>query len=310
VNRPGQTTCADSAGSVGFFLCRAGQHLRAAAIEAPRLEARLLLAHAMECRQEDLLRDPRAAVLPAAATRFDDLLRRRLDHAPVAHLLGAQEFWSLPFAVSPATLIPRADSETLIEAALEAFDQHPQGRAAVHRVLDLGTGTGCLLLAALSEFPAATGLGLDRVPAAAALARDNAARLGLAGRAAFAVADWAAPIAGRYDLILSNPPYIESAIIPGLMPEVARHEPASALDGGADGLDAYRAIVAALPRLLAPGGRAVLELGQGQQAAVEAIAAAQGLRGLGCRADLGGVPRALVLGAGSISGNAECYSPY
>jgi release factor glutamine methyltransferase len=245
----------------------------------------------MACRQEDLLRDPRAAVPPAAAARFGAMLRRRLDHAPVAHLLGTQEFWSLPFAVSAATLIPRADSETLVETALEAFPD----RGAVRRVLDLGTGTGCLLLAALSEFPAATGLGLDRVPAAAALARDNAARLGLAGRAAFVVADWAAPIAGRFDLILSNPPYIESATIPGLMPEVAWHEPASALDGGADGLDAYRAIAAALPGLLAPGGRAILELGQGQQPAVEAIAAARGLRSLGCRADLGGVPRALTL---------------
>ncbi|MBK1661452.1 peptide chain release factor N(5)-glutamine methyltransferase [Paracraurococcus ruber] len=285
--------CADPAGTVGFFLCRAGQHLRAAAIDSPRLEARLLLAHALGCRQEDLLRDPRAAVPPGAAARFGDLLRRRLDHAPVAHLLGCQEFWSLPFAVSPATLIPRADSEALVEAALEAFPD----RGAVRRVLDLGTGTGCLLLAALSEFPAATGLGLDRVPAAAALARANAARLGLGGRAAFAVADWAAPVAGRFDLVLSNPPYIESAAIPGLMPEVARHEPASALDGGADGLEAYRAIAAALPGLLAPGGRAVLELGQGQEEAVTALAAAAGLRCLACRPDLGGIPRALVLGA-------------
>ena len=283
--------CADPAGTVGFFLCRAGQHLRAAAFETPRLEARLLLAHAMACRQEDLLRDPRAAVPPGAAGRFADLLRRRLDHAPVAHLLGIQEFWSLPFAVSAATLIPRADSETLIEAAIEAFPD----RAAVRRILDLGTGTGCLLLAALTEFPAATGLGLDRVPAAAALARDNAVRLGLAGRARFAVADWAAPLSGRFDLVLSNPPYIESATIPGLMPEVARHEPASALDGGADGLDAYRAICAALPALLAPGGRAVLELGQGQQPAVAAIASQFGLCAQGCRADLGGVARALVM---------------
>jgi release factor glutamine methyltransferase len=287
------TTCADPAGTVGFFLCRAGQHLRAAAIESPRLEARLLLSHAMGCRQEDLLRDPRAAVPPEAAARFADLLRRRLDRAPIAHLLGCQEFWSLPFAVSPATLIPRADSEALIEAALEVFPD----RATARRVLDLGTGTGCLLLAALSEFPAATGLGIDRVPAAAALARDNAARLGLGDRARFVVANWAAPIAGRFDLVLSNPPYIESATIPGLMPEVARHEPASALDGGADGLEAYRAIIAALPGLLAPGGRAVLELGQGQQAAVQAIALARGLHVLGCRPDLGGVPRALTLAA-------------
>jgi release factor glutamine methyltransferase len=285
-------TCADPAGTVGFFLCRAGQHLRAAAIETPRLEARLLLAHAMGCRQEALLRDPRAAVPVEAATRFGDLLRRRLAHEPIAQLLGTQEFWSLPFAVSPATLIPRADSESVIEAALEAFPD----RGAVRRVLDLGTGTGCLLLAALSEFPAATGLGIDLVPAAAALARENARRLGLSDRAAFLAGDWAASIEARFDLVLCNPPYIETRDIPGLMPEVARHEPATALDGGADGLAAYRRVVAALPGLLAPGGQAVLELGQGQRTAVEALARAVGLEPRGCRADLGGVERALRLG--------------
>ena len=286
------TSCADPSGTVGFFLCRAGQHLRAAAIDSPRHEARLLLAHALECRQEDLLRDPRAAVPAAAAARFAELLRRRLDHTPVAHLLGTQEFWSLRFAVSPATLIPRADSETLIEAAIEAFPD----RGAVRRVLDLGTGTGCLLLAALHEFAGATGLGVDRVPAAAALARQNAGNLGLGDRARFVVADWAAPIIGRFDLVLCNPPYIESAGIPGLMPDVARHEPASALDGGADGLAAYRIVTAALPALLAPGGRAVLELGQGQRAAVADLARAAGLRPLLCRADLAGVERALLMG--------------
>ena len=290
MNRHGNS-CADPAGTVGFFLCRAGQHLRAAAIDTPRLEARLLLAHAMECRQEDLLRDPRAAVPPPPPPASAICCAAGWTTCRSRICWASRNSGRCRFAVSPATLIPRADSEALVEAALEAFPD----RAAVRRVLDLGTGTGCLLLAALSEFPAATGLGLDRVAAAAVLARGNAGRLGLAGRAAFAVADWAAPIAGRFDLVLSNPPYIESGAIPGLMPEVARHEPASALDGGMDGLDAYRAIAAALPGLLAPGGRAVLELGQGQQAAVEAIAAAQGLRSLGCRADLGGVPRALIL---------------
>nr|WP_309139476.1 peptide chain release factor N(5)-glutamine methyltransferase [Siccirubricoccus sp. G192] len=197
-----------------------------------------------------------------------------------------------PSPSPPATLIPRPDSETLVEAALELFPD----RARVRRVLDLGTGTGCLLLAALSEFPAATGLGVDRVPAAAALARENAARLGLGARARFLVADWTAPIAGRFDLVLSNPPYIESGAIPGLMPDVARHEPGSALDGGADGLAAYRVIIAALPGLLALGGRAVLELGQGQRASVEAMARAAGLAVPGCRHDLGGVERALLIG--------------
>ncbi|SDD15535.1 peptide chain release factor N(5)-glutamine methyltransferase [Belnapia rosea] len=286
------SACPDPAGTVGFFLCRAGQALRAAAIEAPRQEARLLLAHSLACRQEDLLRDPRAPVPPEAATRFAGLLRRRLGHAPIAHLLGEAEFWSLPFRVSPATLIPRADSESLIEAALEARPDH----AAPLRLLDLGTGTGCLLLAALTEYPQATGLGIDRIPEAAALAQENARRLGLAGRARFLAADWAAPIAGRFDLILSNPPYIETGAIAGLMPDVARHEPASALDGGADGLAAYRHLARILPGLLAPGGRAVLELGQGQRPAVEALARAAGLAPLACRADLGGVDRALVIG--------------
>jgi len=294
------TACPDPRGTVGFFLCQAGQRLRGAAIEAPRQEARLLLAHAMGCAQEALLRDPRAPVPPEAAAHFAAMLRRRIDHVPLAHLTGMRGFWQFDLAVSPATLIPRPDTETLVEAALEAFPD----RAAVRRVLDLGTGTGCLLLAALAEFPAATGIGVDREPAAAALAAANARRLGFGGRAAILAGDWAAALApgARFDLVLANPPYVESAAIPTLMPEVARHEPRLALDGGADGLDAYRAILGALPGLLAPGrGRAVLELGAGQRAAVEALARRGGLEPLGCRSDLGGVERAMVLGLASPS---------
>jgi release factor glutamine methyltransferase len=278
--------------SVGAFLCQAGQLLRAAAIESPRLEARLLLGHAMGLSPEALLRDPRAPVAAAAAARFRVALEGRLAGRPVAHLIGEQGFWTLDLAVSPATLIPRPDSETLVEAALDLFPE----AAAPLRVLDLGTGTGCLLLAVLAERPAAFGIGVDLVPAAAALAARNAARHGLAGRAAFLAGDWAEALAGRFELVLSNPPYIESAAIAGLMPEVARHEPRSALDGGADGLHAYRAVIAALPGLLGAGGRAVLELGQGQRAAVAGLAEARGLAVLGCRADLGGIERALVLG--------------
>ena len=293
MNRGGGSSCAEPAGTVGFLLCRGGQVLRAAAIEAPRMEARLLLSHVLDCRAEDLLRDPRAAVAAAAAQRFVGLVQRRAQHEPMAFLLGWQEFWSLRFAVSAATLIPRADSETLLDATLAAFPV----RDAPLRVLDLGTGTGCLLLAALTEYSSATGVGVDRSAAAAALAAGNARSLGLAGRAAFLVADWAAPLAGRFDLVLSNPPYIEAAVVPALMPEVARHEPASALDGGADGLAAYRAIVTELPRLLRPGGRAVLELGAGQGPAVAALAEQAGLETAGVRADLGGIDRALVLSA-------------
>jgi release factor glutamine methyltransferase len=269
--------------------------LRAAGIEAPRLEARRLLAHAMGCREEDLLRDARAAVPAAAAAAFGAALRRRAGHEPLAHILGRQGFWTLELGVSAATLIPRADSEAIVEAALAAFEA-PE---AIGRVLDLGTGTGALLLAVLAEAPGAWGVGVDLSPAAAALAARNAAANGLAGRAAFLAGDWDSALAGSFDLVLSNPPYIASEEIAGLMPEVARHEPRLALDGGADGLGAYRRILARLRALLAPGGRAVLELGIGQRADVEAIAARQGLRSLGARADLGGVERALVLaGAG------------
>ena len=285
--------CADPAGTIGFFLCQAGQRLRGAAIEAPRLEARRLLAHVLNTSEEALLRDPRAPVPLDQAAHFAALLARRVAHEPFAYLTGHVGFWTLDLDVSPATLIPRADSESLVEAALEACTD----KRAPLSVLDLGTGTGALLLAVLSEFPAASGLGVDLKPEAAALAARNAARLALTDRARFLAGDWAAALAVRFDLVLCNPPYIQSAAIPELMPEVARHEPASALDGGADGLSAYRRIIADLPRLLAPRGAAVLELGQGQQAAVEALAKAAGLTPEACRADLGGVPRALVLRA-------------
>ena len=246
--------------------------LRAAGIDNPVREARLLRTHAPDPEQ------------------FADLLARRVAHEPMAFLVGSQGFWTLELAVSPATLIPRPDSETLIEAAMAAFPD----RAAVRRVLDLGTGTGCLLLAALVEFPAAFGVGIDLVADAASLATRNAAANGLADRAAFLCGDWAGAIAGSFDLILSNPPYIETTDIAGLMPEVARFEPASALDGGADGLDAYRIIVPMLPNLLAPGGVAILELGQGQADAVAALARTAGFTTV-TRDDLGGTARAAIL---------------
>ena len=218
-------------------LRRGAAALDAAGVEAPAREARLLLAAALGMSREALLRDRDAAV---PASDYDAMLARRVAREPLALITGHREFWSLDLLVSPATLVPRPETETLIEAALAARAD----RGAVRRVLDLGTGTGCLLLAALTEFPLAWGVGVDRMPGAAALARDNARRLGLAGRSLFLAGDWAAPLAGRFDLVLSNPPYIAHEAIGALMPEVARHEPASALDGGPDGLDAYRRIVA------------------------------------------------------------------
>lgn len=261
--------------------------LAAAGVDNPRLDARLLLAHATGLAQAALLREP--AGLVDLAT-YQTLLDRRIAREPVAMILGYQEFWSLPFAVSAATLIPRPDTETLIEAALAALD-----RAAVRSVLDLGTGTGCLLLAALSELPGAWGLGVDRAPAAAALAQRNACALQLRHRATFLCGDWATALAGRFDLILSNPPYITTPDLVTLMPDVGNHEPASALDGGADGLDAYRAIIPTLATVLSPHGLAVLELGMGQADAVAKLAVGVGLRQVGLRSDLAGIPRALVL---------------
>ncbi len=261
--------------------------LRAACIDNPRLEARLLLAHALGTTPETLLRDPPASLDPA---RYAALLARRASREPLALITGRREFWSLDLAVSPATLIPRPDSETLIEAALAAMPD----RTRVRRILDLGTGTGCLLLAALTEFPAAFGVGTDRSAAAMSLTRHNAAMLGMADRAAFVCADWTAALAGRFDLILCNPPYIPTAELAGLMPEVAHHEPVAALDGGPDGCNAYRRILPELPRLLAPGGVAVVELGAGQDTQVAALACGTGLAPT-LRADLAGIPRALLL---------------
>lgn len=236
--------------------------------------------------QAALLRDPDRAV---NADRYGAMLGRRAAREPLAYIVGWQEFWSLRFAVSPATLIPRADSETLVEAALEA---RPGG---VDRVLDLGTGTGCLLLALLSEWPGVYGVGTDRSPAAARLAVDNAARLGLADRASVVCGDWAAPLAGRFDVVLSNPPYIPHDAVGSLMPEVSRFEPGSALDGGDDGLGCYRVIVGALPGLLAAGGVAILEIGLGQGDLVAAMAKSAGFGSISTRRDLAGIERAVLI---------------
>ena len=260
--------------------------LAAAGVEHPRLDARLLLAYAEGCDQTALLDGGREI----AASTYAALIARRAAREPLAYITGRQEFWSLDFAVSPATLIPRADSETVVEAALAVF---PPGASGP--VLDLGTGTGCLLLAILHERPAAWGVGVDLVPEAARLAATNAAALGMAGRASFLAGDWDRALSGSFALIVSNPPYVEAGCMPGLQPEVGRWEPRRALEGGPDGLDAYRALAAALPRLLSPDGYAVLEIGAGQVDQTEGIAAAHGLRIAARRADLGGHVRALTV---------------
>lgn len=272
--------------TVEILLREGAATLASAGIEAPARDARLLLLHAIG-QPRTVLLDRSALVEP---NLFHALLARRAAREPLALITGVQGFWTLDLEVSTATLIPRGDSETVIEAALAARPE----RADVRRILDLGTGTGALLLAALVEFRHAFGVGVDRVTDAARLAARNAERNALAPRCAFLVADWATPLAGRFDLVVSNPPYIESGIIPTLAPEVAQHEPASALDGGHDGLDAYHALLPELPSLLAPGGVAVLELGFGQVSSVSALAHRLGFA-TEMRPDLTGIPRALVL---------------
>jgi len=264
--------------------------LGAAGIEAPHREARILLAHALGVDLAGLLRRRTDPVAPREAERFASLVARRAAHVPAALLLGHREFWSLDFIVTPDTLIPRPDSELIIEVAVGL---HPDRKLG--RILDLGTGTGCLMLAALTEFPDAWGLGVDRSAAAAMVARRNTQRLCLSDRATIMVGSWTEAIIGRFDLLLCNPPYIESADIAGLMPEVAVHEPHLALDGGADGLDPYRRLFPDLHRCLAPGGVALFEFGAGQAAALLDLAGEAGLTIVGVRDDIAGHPRVMIL---------------
>jgi len=252
----------------------------------PRLDAELLMAHALGAGREAMLLGRLDASAPAA---FDALVERRLGHEPVAYITGRRAFWTIELEVGPGVLIPRPDSETLIEAALAHF-----GAAGPARILDLGTGPGTLLLAALDQWPGATGLGIDASEAALDFARRNAARLGLAGRAAFRRGDWGEGLDERFDLILANPPYVEAGA--RLAPELTRWEPAAGLYGGADGLDAYRRLAPQLAPLLAPGGIVCLEIGSGQEAAARGLLEMRGFT-IASRSDLGGNVRALILHA-------------
>ena len=230
----------------------------------------------------------------AGAASLTEAVRRRLAGEPVARILGAWEFWGLPFRLSPETLVPRPDTETVVEAALRCAPDH----AAPLRILDLGTGSGCILVALLTELPRARGLGLDRAVGALRTARANAAENGVADRACFVAGDWCACLAGGFDLVVSNPPYIASGVIPGLERDVRSHDPAAALDGGVDGLDAYRRILAGLAGIpLAAGAGVVLEIGFDQAEPVAALGIAAGLALRDVARDLAGHPRALTFAA-------------
>jgi release factor glutamine methyltransferase len=268
------------------------EKFRQAGIDSAETDARLLMAHALRIDRAELIANGERALSADEIKAIDALAERRLKHEPVARIFGRKEFWSLSLQIGPAVLVPRPETETVVEAALDAVVADALQMEKL-RILDIGTGSGALLLALLSELPNAVGIGTDISMAALEVARANAERNDLAARCTFVACDIAAGLQGPFDLIVSNPPYVVRGDIASLTPEVRDYDPARALDGGADGLDAYRAIAAQAHRLLAPGGRLIVELGAGQQAAVRALFTKAGLTIAAARDDLAGIPRAL-----------------
>jgi release factor glutamine methyltransferase len=266
---------------------------RTKAIDTAELDARILVGAALGLDLTGLIVAARRLLTSDQSIRLEDFARRRLAGEPVARILGVKEFWGLPLQLSAATLVPRPDTETVVELALETL------RASSHhdrqlRIADIGTGSGAILLALLSELPGAHGLGTDNSVAALRTASSNAARLGLAARAAFVACDYAAALSGTFDLMVSNPPYIRSEDIANLATEVRDHDPPGALDGGPDGLDAYRALIPRAGRLLVAGGALVVEAGHGQSGEIEDLMTAAGLTTeRPPKADLAGIRRAV-----------------
>ncbi|HRK63431.1 MAG TPA: peptide chain release factor N(5)-glutamine methyltransferase [Terricaulis sp.] len=262
------------------------RRLEAAGVDTPVLDARMLIEAGAGVSRLEIVTDPRREMSAEQVAAVEALAARRLAREPISHILGRKGFWTLEFAVTPDVLTPRPDTELLVETALEFL---PPEKPAM--VLDLGVGTGAILLSVLSERPDVVGVGVDLSEAALAVARANSEALGLNGRVDWRLADWGEGLEGDFDVILSNPPYIATAEIEGLAPEVAHHEPRLALDGGADGLDAYRQLLPRIRAMLATGGRFALEVGKGQAEAVWALIDQAGLQPLDTRADLAGVAR-------------------
>ncbi len=265
--------------------------LTEAGFETAGLDARLLVIAALGISPTDLITRPDAPLSAAEAEHLADLARRRLAHEPVARIVGEREFWGLPFRLSPETLVPRPDTETVIETALALIPD----RQAPLTIADFGTGSGCILTALLHELPGARGLGIDRSLGALRTARLNAHMNGVDDRSLFVASDWASAVRGPFDLVVSNPPYIASPEIPGLDREVREHDPLLALDGGPDGLDAYRVLLSEAGRLLKPGGLMVLEIGYDQAEALRHLARDKGLEVLKIAPDLSGNPRCVAL---------------
>lgn len=274
--------------SVDALLREATATLLQAGIVGPRSEARMFLERATGLSRAVLLTQADRPVAGDDAERFRHWIARRAGREPAPYILGDVEFWGLRFIVGPGVLVPRPDSETLVGAAIHAFPN----RERPLRILDLGVGSGCLLLSLLHEFANARGVGIDASEKALAYARDNARQHGLDARVELRIADWRDGVGGTFDIVLANPPYIGSAEIEHLEPEVALHEPRSALDGGVDGMDAYRALTPLLPPLLRSDGAAFLEIGLDQAAAVSTIVR-PGMASIVAHRDLAGIARCL-----------------
>lgn len=286
-------TSFDSGHSIESARRALAARLQSAGIEGPSLDARLLVGAALGLDLTGLITQAARHLTPGEAERLEAYVQRRLAHEPVARILGMREFWGLPLRLSEATLVPRPDTETVVELALENFRELKiPGRRS--RIADIGTGSGAILLALLHEIPDAFGIGTDLSLTALGTAKGNAAALDLADRAGFVACSYAAALSGPFDLIVSNPPYIPSAEIPKLDIEVRAHDPHLALDGGNDGYDAYRALIPQAAGLLVPGGALIVEAGLGQARNIETLMTAAGLSpDRPAKADLGGIPRAV-----------------
>jgi len=269
---------------------KGAERLAAEGIDSARLDARVLLAHTMNLSVGESIsgREPSREEL----ARYGELLERRIAREPVAYITGEREFWSLPFAVGPGVLVPRPETETLLEAAARIFPDHNRPL----EVLDLGTGSGAILIAFLTDYPQARGTGIDRSEEALGWARRNADRLGVVNRSTWNTGGWDAALGRDYDLIFSNPPYLALGEAAGLAPEIAGYEPWGALFAGPDGLDAYRALAPVAASTLKPGGRTILEIGAGQEAAVRELLLGYRLEIMAVLPDLAGIPRAIVAG--------------
>jgi release factor glutamine methyltransferase len=293
---PGSEPDAFAGGSIEAARRRLAREFRQGGLDAPELDARIIVGHVLGLDHTALAAQSDRVLAAEEAGAIAALSARRLAREPVARILGRKEFWGLPFKLNAETLLPRPETETVVEAALAALDRENRTSQEL-RIVDLGTGSGALLLALLSELPRACGIGTDISFAALRCARDNAAAFGLSTRASFVACDYGTALRGPVDVLVSNPPYVARADIAGLQPEVRDFDPRAALDGGLDGLDGYRAIAPQARDMLAPDGVLVLELGQGQLGAVTSIFASTGLAPIAPQHDLAGIARALVMRA-------------